>query len=140
MAYTSTAQKGLSILIQKGSGGSVVTLGGMKTQSLRINSETVDVTTADDTSRYRQLLAAAGVKSLTFSGSGVLKDTAAQQTMVTDALAQTVDTYTMTVPGIGTFVGAFQISDVEMSGDQNAEAGFSATFESGGDITYTPEG
>jgi len=116
MAYTNAAQKGKDILIQKGSGGGVVTLGGIRTKDFTINSGIVDVTTADDTNRYRQLLAATEIKHLSVSGSGVVKDTQAQQQAVTDTLAQTVDTYTLTCPGIGTFVGPFQLNPVQDGG------------------------
>ena len=140
MAYTATAQKGAAILIQKGSGGGVVTLGGIRTKTFTINSETVDVTTADDSNRWRQLLAATGIKNMAVSGTGIVKDTAAQQQAVTDVIAQTVDTYTLTVPGIGTFVGAFQISQFQLDGAYNGEATYQISLESGGDITFTAEG
>lgn len=140
MSYSNAAQKGAAILIQKGSGGSVVTLGGIRTKTFTINSETVDVTTADDSNRWRQLLAATGIKTMQVSGGGVIKDTAAQQQAITDVIAQTVDTYTLTVPGVGTFVGAFQLSQFEIAGEYSGEASFTVTLESGGDITFTAEG
>lgn len=138
MAYDAAAKKGSAILIQKGT-GSPTTIGGIRTKQFTINSETVDVTTADDTNRWRQLLAATGIKNMSVTGSGVIKDTAAQQQCVTDAIAQTVDDYTLTVPGIGTFVGAFQLSQFQMAGEYNGEATFDISLESGGDITFTAE-
>lgn len=140
MPFTAAAQKASAILIQKGSGGGVTTIGGIRAKSFTINSETVDVTTADDSNRYRQLLAAVGIKHISVSGSGVIKDTQAQQTAITDLLAQTVDTYTLTVPGIGTFVGPFQLTQFQMGGPFNQEATFDISLESGGDITFTAEG
>lgn len=140
MAFTATAQKGAAILIQKGSGGGVVTIGGIRTKTFTLNSETVDVTTADDSNRWRQLLAATGIKNMAVSGSGIIKDTAAQQQSVTDFAAQTVDTYTLTVPGIGTFVGGFQISQLQIGGAYNGESTLDISMESGADITFTAEG
>jgi TP901-1 family phage major tail protein len=141
MSYGNAAQKGAAILIQKGSGGGVVTLGGIRSKTFTLNSETVDVTTADDSNRYRQLLAATGIKNMAVSGDGVVKDTAAQQQAVTDCLAQTVDTYTLTVPGIGVFVGTFQITQFQIgSATYNGEIPYSISLESGGDITFTAEG
>lgn len=136
MPYSAAAQKGASFILAKGA----TAIGGFRTRSLAINSEIVDVTTADDTSRYRQLLAATGIKSLTFTGSGIIKDTAAQQALATDVLAQTADTYTVTVPGFGTFSGLFQISSLTMAGEYNGEATFDITIESAGDNTFTAEG
>lgn len=140
MAFNNAAQKGSAILIQKGSGGGAVTMGGIRTKTFTINAETVDVTTADDTNRWRQLLAASGIKSMSVSGSGVVKDVASQQQAVTDLIAQTVDTYTLTVPGLGTFVGGFQLTQFEAGGEYNGEATFTISLESGGDITFTAEG
>lgn len=139
MAYTATAQKGAGILIQKGTGGGVTTIGGIRAKTFTINSETVDVTTADDSNRWRKLLAATGIKTMSVSGSGIIKDTQAQQQAVTDVIAQTVDDYTLTVPGLGTFVGAFQLSQFQTGGEYNGEATFEIALESGGDITFTPE-
>lgn len=133
------ARKGSDFALQKGS-DPYTDIGGFRTKSLTINSETVDVTSEDDTNRWRQLLAAAGVKNMSLTGSGVVKDTAAQQAVVTDVIAQTVDAYLITAPGIGTFAGTFQIASFESSGEYNGEQQFSITIESGGDITYTAEG
>lgn len=132
--------KGGSFLLQKGSGSPYTDIGGFRSQSISLNSETVDVTSVDNTNRFRELLAAAGIKTVSFTGSGVVNDTAAQQALVTDLLAQTVDAYLVTIPGLGTFAGNFQISAFEPAGDYNAEGTFSVTLESGGDITFTAEG
>lgn len=136
MAYDAAAKKGSAFLLQKGA----TTIGGFRTRSLAFNSEIVDVTSADDTNRFRQLLAAAGIKTLAISGSGIIKDTAAQQALATDINAQTVDTYTITVPGIGTFAGPFQLNKLDFAGTYNGEATFDIGLESGGDITITLEG
>lgn len=135
MAYSNAAKKGADFLLQKGA----TTIGGFRSRGFSINSETVDVTTADDTNRWRQLLAATGIKSMSITGGGVIKDTAAQQALATDVIAQTVDTYTLTVPGLGAFVGGFQIASFNGAGEYNGEATFEMTLESGGDITFTAE-
>lgn len=134
------AKKGSDFTLEKGAASPYTAIGGFRTKTLTINSETVDVTSEDDTNRWRQLLAASGVKNMSLSGSGVVKDTAAQQALVTDAVAQTVDSYLVTAPGIGTFAGTFQLTSFESSGEYNGEQQFSITLESGGDITYAAEG
>ena len=136
MSYSNAAQKGASFLLAKGA----TTIGGFRTHAMSIKSDTVDVTTADDTNRWRQLLAATAIKSLSATGGGVVKDTAAQQAVATDVIAQTNDTYTITVPGIGTFSGLFTVTQFDVSGDYNGEVTFTITLESAGDITFTPEG
>ena len=134
------AKAGSAFTLQKGSGSPYTDIGGFRTKEISINSELVDVTTEDDTNRFRQLLASSGILTITFTGSGRVKDTAAQQALITDIIAQTVDAYLITVPGIGTFAGNFQISGAQSSGEHNDAMDFSITLESGGDITFTAEG
>lgn len=136
MAFTNTAQKGSGIIIAKGA----TAIGGFRTRSFSLNGETVDVTTADDTDRWRRLLPATGVQSMSFTGSGVVKDVATQQQMVTDQIAATTDTYTFTFPGLGAFTGLYQLPTFTADGPYNGEASFTATWESGGQITFTAEG
>ena len=128
--------KGSSIVLKKGtsSGGTAIAAG--RTISLTLNAETVDVTSADDTNRWRQLLAAAGTKSMSVSFSGVLKDVATHDQVIDDFIAQTNDAYGIVVGALGTFDGNFTITQFESSGEHNGEAQFSFTLESAGDITY----
>ena len=80
------AQKGSAMLLKIGNGGSpetFTTVGGLRSTSITQNDEAVDVTTKDSSAK-RQLLAQAGVQSLTVSGSGVLTDAASEATMRTD--------------------------------------------------------
>lgn len=135
MAYDAAAKKGSAFILAKGA----TTIGGFRTHSMSIKTDIVDVTTADDSNRWRQLLAAAAIKSLSASGSLVVKDTAAQQAMATDIIAQTSDTYTITIPGIGTFSGAMTITQLDFEGGYAGEVTCSVTIESAGDITFTAE-
>ena len=52
---------------------------GLRTRQITLNAETVDVTNADSTGRWRELLAGAGVRSAALSGSGVFKDEATSE-------------------------------------------------------------
>lgn len=128
--------KGSSIVLKKGTsaGGTVIAAG--RTISMTLNAETVDVTSADDTNRWRQLLAATGVKSMSISFAGVLKDVATHNQAVLDVIAQTNDAYGMVIGALGTIDGNFTITSLEASGEYNGEAQFTFTLESAGDITY----
>jgi TP901-1 family phage major tail protein len=128
--------KGSAVVLKKGtsSGGTAIAAG--RTISLSINAETVDVTSADDTNRWRQLLAAAGTKSMSISFSGVLKDVASHDQVIDDIVAQTNDAYGVVVSTLGTFDGNFTVTQFEASGEYNGEAQFTFTLESAGDITY----
>jgi TP901-1 family phage major tail protein len=128
--------KGSNVVLKKGtsSGGTAIAAG--RTISLSLNAETVDVTSADDTNRWRQLLAAAGTKSMSISFSGVLKDVASHDQVIDDFVAQTNDAYGIVVSTLGTFDGNFTVTQFEASAEHNAEAQFTFTLESAGDITY----
>jgi TP901-1 family phage major tail protein len=128
--------KGSAVVLKKGTASSGTTIAAMRTISFSLNAETVDVTSADDTNRWRQLLSAAGVKSMSVSMSGVLKDVATHDQLVDDFIAQTNDAYGLVVGGLGSFSGTFQVTQFEGSGEYNAEAQFTVTLENAGDITY----
>lgn len=130
--------KGGSFLLEKGSDPYTV-IGGFRSQSISINGEGVDVTNINNSDSWRRLMADGGVRTISFSGSGIIDSTAAQKAFVTDVIAQTVDAYRVTVPGIGTFTGDFQARSSELSGDKNAEGQISVTVESAGEITFTAE-
>lgn len=130
------ALKGADVLLKKGTSAAGTVIGGMRTTAWTINAETVDVTTADNTNKWRELLAATGIKNMSVTMSGVLADTTAHSQMVQDVIAQTIDAYGLVVGALGTFDGNFQLTNVEGTGEYNGEETFSITLESAGDITY----
>lgn len=131
-----SAIKGSAVVLKKGTSSSGTAIAAMRTVSLNLNTETVDITSADDTNRWRQLLAAAGTKSMSASFAGVLKDVATHDQAIDDLIAQTVDAYGIVVGGLGTFDGNFQVTAFEITGEYNGETQFTLSMESAGDITY----
>ncbi len=132
------AQKGSAMLMKVGNGSSpetFTTIGGLRSTSLTINNESVDVTNKDS-SNNRTMLAAAGVQSISVSGSGVFTDAASETTIKTNVLADTIDNYQFLVPDFGTFTGGFQVTSVEYAGEYNGEVTYSMSFESSGAITF----
>ena len=132
------AQKGSAMLMKVGDGASpevFTTIAGLRSTSLTVNNESVDVTNKDSLGK-RELLAAAGVQSISVSGSGVFTDGSSESTIKTNALADTIDNYQFLVPDFGTFTGAFQVTSLEYAGEFNGEVTYSMSFESGGTITF----
>ena len=132
------AQKGSAMLIKTGNGASpevFTTIAGLRSSSLTVNNESVDVTNKDSSGK-RQLLASAGVQTISVSGSGVFTDGASESTIKTNALADTIDNYQFLVPDFGTFTGAFQVTSLEYAGEFNGEVTYSMSFESAGAITF----
>ena len=133
------AQKGSDILIQVDStgGGVFLTIGGMRSKSISLNAETVDVSDSDSVNKWRELLADTGFKSATITGSGVFKDTASEEDVRGYFFSQAIHDYRFTIPSFGTIQGDYQVTALDYAGEHNGEATFSMTFESAGQLTWT---
>lgn len=136
------AQKGKSILIKSGDGQSpeqFTTLAGMRSKSITLGRETVDITNSDSAGEARELLAGAGVFSSSVSGSGIFEDSTQAQTLNTRLVAGTLANYQFVLPGLGTYQGAFQVTQMDFAGEHNGEVTYDLTFESSGQVTFTAE-
>ena len=141
------AQKGLDVLMKIDISGTKTTIGGLRSTSITLNDESVDITNKDSLGT-RTLLAGAGVNSLSVSGSGVFTVSAAevavrtafaaQQNTSDGSSAQTAafESFEFIIPNLGTYTGAFQITSLEYAGEYNGEATYSMSFESAGYITF----
>lgn len=134
------AQTGRTALVKLDNtgSGSYQTVGGVRTRTLTINSEAVDVTTSDSTNQWRELLATAGVKSMDISVSGVFVDDTYINQVIAYVNACTIRNWQYIHSAIGTFQGAFQVTSFELGAEHNGAVTFSFTLESAGEITYTP--
>jgi len=141
------AQKGLDVVVKMDVSGSQTTIGGMRSTSITLNDESVDITNKDNKGT-RTLLAGGGVNSISISGSGVFIDSAgevavraayqAQQNTTNGSTDQTAafETFEFTIPDLGAYTGLFQITSLEYAGEYNGEATYSMSFESAGYITF----
>ena len=131
------AQKGSAVLIKQTISGTPTTIGGLRSSSLTINEETVDVT-SKDSSANRTLLANGGITSMSISGSGVFTDSAAAVAFRSAALgASTFQTFTFIVPDLGSYAGLFQVASLEYAGEYNGEVTYSFSLESSGAIAFS---
>lgn len=117
--------------------GAYATIGGGQTKSLTLNNEQVDVTNSDSTNQWRELLAGAGVKSMSIALKGVFDDDAAANKVVEYGVNGTIRGFQFVVPGLGTFEGQFLTASVELSGEYKGAVQYSSSFESAGAITFT---
>lgn len=134
-----SAQKGSEMLIKLGDNGapqSFTAAAGLRTKSLAINSELVDITNSDSVNKWRELLAGAGIKNIVANGSGVFVDDAVAASVLTLKMAGTIRDWQIVVPGLGTFEGAFQINPLNFSGEHNVEVTYEFGLESAGEITF----
>ena len=130
------AQKGNAVLIKIAISGTQTTVGGLRSSSITINDEAVDVTNKDSAG-VRILLPAAGITTVSISGSGVFTDSASEVILRTNVSSAALSAMSFIVPDLGTFAGNFHIASLEYGGEYNGEATFSASFESGGAVSFT---
>jgi TP901-1 family phage major tail protein len=131
------AQKGKDLLLKMSDGASFVTVAGLRSRRIAFNAEIVDITNAESTDRWRELLAGSGVKRASLSCRGLFKD-AASDALVRQAFFDgTIHDCQVVVPDFGTIEGMFQISSLEFSGEHNGEVTFDLALESAGALTFT---
>ena len=107
-------------------------LAGVRTKSLSINHEPVDITT-DDEDGFRTLLAEVGESSFELSVDGVTKDSVLFDAATASASKLLTDV-TIEHPN-GTISGDVYLASYEETGAYNDAVTFSATFQSSGTWT-----
>ena len=128
--------KDLLIKVDMIGDGQFVTLAGLRATRINLNTETVDVTRLESAGGWRELLAGAGMKTATLSGSGVFRDEA------TDARARQIffdaemPRFQVIIPDFGVIEGKFQITALDYAGSHNGEATFEVTLASAGQLTF----
>jgi len=130
------AQTGRSMLLKSGTAAAGTTIAALRETSFAINGTPVDVTNKDS-GGYRELLAGAGVTSVSISASGVVTDNDDMMTLIGYAKARTLNTFGMVFGDGDKLDGSWQITAYSVSGGFDNEQTFSATFESSGEITFT---
>ena len=131
------AQRGKDLLLKLDDGtGAFITLAGLRTRTLSLNTETVDITHSESAGRWRELLDGAGVKRATLTGVGLFKDG------TSDALARQVffdgliRAWQIVLPDFGTIAGLFQITKLDYRGEHSGEVTFDITLESAGALSF----
>lgn len=129
--------KDLLIKVDMVGDGQFVTMAGLRATRISFNAETVDVTSLESAGGWRELLAGAGVKTASVSGSGVFRDAS------TDGRARQIffdaemPDFQLVVPDFGVMQGPFQIRSIEYAGSHNGEATFEMTLASAGALAFT---
>lgn len=116
---------------------------GMKSNSLSINTETVDVTdkgdgTVGNTGLRMRELAQCGVRSMELSGSGYLTDLFTSKDLVQYAFDGAVKRFRLISGNGDKYEGLFQVNKLDRAGDYNAAETVSLSFSSADTITFTP--
>lgn len=133
------AQNGKDLLIKldmTGS-GSFETIAGLRATRISFNAESVDVTSLESSGGWRELLAGAGVKSASISGSGVFRDEATDERARQIFFDGDMPRFQVIIPDFGTVEGPFQITGVDYAGSYNGEATYELSMASAGQLTFT---
>lgn len=135
------AQQGRAVLLKIGTGSGspeiFEAVAGLRAKQIQLNAETVDVTHADSAGHWRELLVAAGARSLVISGNGLFKDETSDELVRAAFFNQASVNWQAIMPDFGTFEGAFQITSLEYGGVYDGAATFSITLQSAGAISFT---
>ena len=133
------AQKGKDLLIKLGDGGSpeaFVTVAGLRTTSLGFNAQTVDITNADSSNMWRELLANAGARSASVSGSGVFKDAATDASVRSVFFNQDLRNWKIIIPDFGEVMGPFAVTALQYEGTHDGEVKMSLSLASAGALAF----
>lgn len=132
------AQKGKDLLLKIGDGAGVfVTIAGLRTRRIALNADTVDVTDAESTGRWRELLDGAGVKRASVSGTGIFKDQSSDLMLRQTFFDGLLRDWQIVIPNFGVLQGPFQISNLDYRGEHAAEITFDIALDSAGALTFT---
>ena len=133
-----TVQNGRDLLIKMDmtGEGQFQTIAGLRASRLGFNAETVDVTSLDSEGGWRELLAGAGVRSASISGSGVFRDAATDGRARQIFFDGEVPRFQVVIPDFGVVEGAFQITSLEYAGSYNGEATYEISMASAGVISF----
>ena len=138
------AGKGSSFLLKENSTGTPATVGGLRSTSMTINGEAVDITTKDSNAfissgndKARDLLQGGGVRSMTLSASGLFTDSSTENLVRGFAFDGAIQNYDLVFSDGSKISGAFLITSYERAGEFNGEETYSLTLESSNTITYT---
>lgn len=133
------AQKGKDLLVKLDAAGTdtFTTVAGLRTRSLSFNARSVDITNAESSGQWRELLAGAGVRSASIAGRGIFRDATSDGDVRQVFFDAVIKNWQIVIPDFGTVKGAFQITALEYSGEHDGEVTFDMALESAGALTFT---
>jgi TP901-1 family phage major tail protein len=133
-----SAQRGRDLLLKIGDGASpesFTTVAGLRATTLAFNATTIDITNADSTDMWRELLNA-GIKSASLSGSGVFKDAPSDAALRAAFFNQTLCNWQIVIPHFGTVTGPFKLTQLHYEGPYDGELKLSLSLASAGVLTF----
>jgi TP901-1 family phage major tail protein len=132
-----SAQKGKDLLLKLDDGsGTFVTVAGLRTRRLSLSADSVDVTDAESSGRWRELLEGAGVKRASLAGTGIFKDATSDGLIRQLFFDGVLRAWQILIPSFGSVSGLFQIISLDYRGEHASEITFDIALESAGALTF----
>lgn len=133
------AQNGKDLLVKvdMASDGQFTTLAGLRATRVSFNAETIDVTSLESQGGWRELLAGAGVRSVSITGSGVFRDASTDERARQIFFDGEAPKFQVIIPEFGTVEGPFQVASIEYGGSYNGEATYEISLASAGVLSFT---
>ena len=133
------AQKGKDILLKIDNGsGSYITIAGLRTKRLALNSDSVDITHAESAGRWRELLAGAGVRKASIAGTGIFKDMESDHLLRLCFFDGVIRDWEIVIPAFGILQAPFQITSLDYRGEHAGEVTFDLALDSAGLLNFQP--
>jgi len=123
---------GRNLVVKKGA----TAIASIRTKTVTINNEPVDITT-DDSDGFRTLLSIVGQQSIDLSIEGLTDDATLRAAILSPGTILLTD-ITIVYPNGGIIAGDFALTTYEEAGTYNDAVTFSGTLQSSGEYTYTP--
>jgi len=115
-----------------------VTVAGLRRQSFALNTEPVDISSIDSQNQWRELLSGAGPKSAELTGSGVFKDSGADELVRAAFFGATHLNWQVCIPSFGVIEGPFQIRSLQYTATFAEELSFEIALQSAGALNFAP--
>lgn len=132
------AQRGKDILLKlfDDDTQAFASVAGLRTKRIAFGAQTVEITDTESAGRWRELLAGAGIRRASVSGTGIFKD-AASDALVRQAFFDgTIAQWQIVIPGFGTITGAFAITALDYAGNHDGEVTFELALESASEPAF----
>jgi TP901-1 family phage major tail protein len=133
------SQRGRDLLLKIGDGASpeqFQTVAGIRAKTIALSAKSVDATSAESPSQWRELLAGAGPKQANVNGAGIFKDAASDALMRELFFAQSARNWRLILPDFGVLEGPFLIEQLDYGGDHDGEATFAIRLQSAGALGF----
>ncbi|WP_397543023.1 phage major tail protein, TP901-1 family [Roseovarius salis] len=129
--------KDLLVKIDLTGSGNFQTVAGLRATRVSFNAESVDVTSLESTGGWRELLAGAGMKTASISGSGIFRDSASDERARQIFFDGETPDFQVVIPDFGIVEGPFQVASIEYAGTHDGEATYELSLASAGQLTFT---